>query len=303
MQRQEEVLRGIENPVDLMDRALNKNSQSQQISTMEMYQDAKIYADREMTEEDYFLMKEKYNEKQFLNLFFEGSKHLMELTERSFKDIKFENEMIKKGIHPLIVNEDEAKIFHSKDLGTHSPIISTHHIRIGTPHGITRSEVGLLSDLYKCGYLQEITPEALIAYAYEEKKRVLRVDTAKKMCKEINKQRKEQVSSLIDGRDGEDKMTKKVLEIISKKGMAEHWSFEKTNNLGVQGRRLVKMINDDFGKEIGNMLVKQNNKNPTLNAELAVNHMDHVCKQLGVAMEDMIAVAWHKIMGREKKKK
>ena len=97
-------------------------------------------------------------------------------------------------------------------------------------------------------------------------------------------------------------MTKKVLEIISKKGIAEHWSFEKTNNLGVQGRRLVKMINDDFGKEIGNMLVKQNNKNPTLNAELAVNHMDHVCKQLGVAMEDMIAVAWHKVMGREKKK-
>ena len=285
-----------------MDKELAKNSQCQQISTKEMYLDVKKYADREMKEVDYFLMKEKYDEKQFLNLFFEGSKPLMELTERSFNDVKFENEMIKKGIHPLIVNEDEARIFHSKDLGTHSPVISTHHIKIGTPHGISRTEVGLLSDLYKCGYLQDLTPEALIAYAYEEKKRVLRVDTAKKMCKVINKQHRDQLSSLIDGRDGEDKMTKKVLEIISKKGMAEHWSFEKVNILGVQGRKMVRMINDDFGKEIGNMLVKQNLEDPTLNAELAVNHMDNICKQLGIAMEDMIAVAWHKVMGRQKKK-
>ena len=209
--------------------------------------------------------------------------------------------MIKKGIHPLIVNEEEAKIFHSKDLGTHSPVISTHHIRIGTPHGISRTEVGLMADLYKCGYLQDITPEALIAYAYEEKNRVIRVDTAKKICKEINKQRKEQVSSLVDGREGEDKMTKKVLEIISKKGMAEHWSFEKVNNYGVQGRKLVKLMQDDFGKEIGNMVVKQNHQDPTYSAELAVNHMDHVCKQLGVAMEDMIAIAYYKIFGMKKK--
>ena len=80
MQRQEELVRVIENPVDLMERALSKNSQSQQISTMEMYQDAKIYADREMTEADYFMLKEKYVGKQFLNLFFEGSQSLMELT-------------------------------------------------------------------------------------------------------------------------------------------------------------------------------------------------------------------------------
>jgi len=301
LQFQESVSKVIEDPQVFMDRALEKSSQVNQITSKEMFEDARKYANREMTEADYFGMKEKYQEKVFLNLFFEGSKPLMELTEKAFDDVKFEAEMIKKGIHPLIVNEEEAKIFHSKDLGTHSPVISTHHIRIGTPHGISRTEVGLLSDLYKCGYLQDITPEALIAYALEEKNRVIRVDTAKKICKEINKQRKEQVSSLVDGRDGEDKMTKKVLEIISKKGMAEHWSFEKVNNYGVQGRKLVKLMQDDFGKEIGNMVVKQNHQDPTYSAELAVNHMDHVCKQLGVAMEDMIAIAWYKIMGRKKK--
>jgi hypothetical protein len=301
LQRQESISKVIEDPQVFMDRALEKNSQVHQITSKEMYEDARKYADREMTEEDYFVMKEKYEEKVFLNLFFEGSKHLMDLTEKAFNDVKFETEMIKKGIHPLIVNEEEAKIFHSKDLGTHSPVISTHHIRIGTPHGISRTEVGLMADLYKCGYLQEITPEALIAYALEEKSRIIRVDTAKKICKEINKQRKEQVSSLVDGREGEDKMTKKVLEIISKKGMAEHWSFEKVNNYGVQGRKLVKLMQDDFGKELGNMVVRQTHLDPTYTAELAVNHMDHVCKQLGVAMEDMIAIAYYKIMGRKKK--
>jgi len=300
LQRQE-FSKVIDDPQFLMDKALEKNSQGQQITSTEMFEDARKYADREMTEDDYFKLKEKYEEKIFLNLFFEGSKPLMELTESSFKDLKFEAEMIKKGIHPLIVDEEEAKIFHSKDLGTHSPVISTHTIRIGTPHGITRTEVGLLSDLYKCGYLQEIIPEALIAYAWEEKRRVIRVDTAKKICKEINKQRKEQVSSLIDGRDGEDKMTKKVLEVISKKGMAEHWSFEKVNNYGNLGRKLVKTIQDDFGKELGNMVVKQTHEDPTFTAELAANHMDHVCKQMGVAMEDLMAVAYYKIMGRKKK--
>lgn len=294
MQRQE--VSQIESPEESINKVLDKFSLVQ-ITSHEMHEDATIYANRLMTECDYFEMKEKYDEKVFLNLFFEGSKSLCELTEQSFKDQRFEKEMIKKGIHPLIVNEEEAKYFHSKEFGTHSPVISTHHIKIGTPHGISRTEVGLLSDLYKCGYLQDITPEALIAYALEEKNRIVRVDTAKKICKEINKQRKEQVSSLVDGRVGEDKMTKKVLEIISKKGMEEHWTFEKVHNYGNQGRRMVKMVEDDLGKEIGNMVVKQSSYNKE---ELAANHMDHICKQLGIAMEDMIAVAWHKMIGRKK---
>jgi hypothetical protein len=301
LQQQREALKLIEAPENLINRVLEKYCLGQKKPTMtrEMLEDSQKYANREMTEADYFEMKEKYDKKTFLNLFFEGSPSLMELTESAFTDQKFETEMIKKGIHPLIVDEDEAKFFHSKEYGTHSPVISTHHIRIGTPHGISRTEVGLLSDLYKSGYLQEITPEALIAYALEEKNRVVRVDTAKKICKEINKQRRDQVSGLIDGRVGEDSMTKKSLEIISKKGMAEGWSFEKVNNYGVQARRLVKLMNDDFGKEIGNMVTKQNLDNKE---ELAANHMDHICKQMGIAMDDMLAVAWHKMIGRKKKK-
>ena len=279
-----------------MDRVLDKFPQSCEIKTMEMLTDANKYANREMTEEQYFEMKAKYDEKVFLNLFFEGSKSLMNLTEESFRDKKFEAQMI-QGIHPLLVNDEEAKIFHSKEFGTHSPIISTHHIKIGTPHGVSRTEVGLISDLYKSGYLQEITPEGLIAYAFEDKGRLVRADTARKICKEINKQRREQVAGLVDGIAGEDKMTKKVLEIISKKGMAENWSFEKVNNYGNQGRKIVKLMEDDFGKEIGNMIVRQNIENKE---ELVVNHMDHLCKQMGVAMEDAIAIAWHKIVGRKK---
>jgi len=302
LQRQETVSKVIEDPKNLMDQALDRYSQNQQsISTKEMRIDVNKYANREMKEQDYFEMKKKYDEKVFLNLFFEGSKPLMELTETAYKDVELEKQMIKKGIHPLLVTEDEAKFFHSKDYGTHSPVISTHHIKIGTPHGISRTEVGLLSDLYKSGYLQEITPEALIAYALEEKNRVIRVDAAKKICKEINKQRREQVSSLIDGRTGEDKMTKKVLEIISKKGITEHWSFEKVNNYGNQGRKIVRQLQDDFGKEIGNMIVKQDFDNPTQRAELGVNHMEHLAKSLGVAFEDMLAVGWYKVMGRKKK--
>jgi len=49
------------------------------------------------------------------------------------------------------------------------------------------------------------------------------------------------------------------------------------------------------------MVTKQNHQDPTYTAELAVNHMDHVCKQLGVAMEDMIAIAYYKIFGMKKK--
>jgi len=47
-----------------------------------MYEDVRKYANREMTEADYFVLKEKYEEKVFLNLFFEGSKPLMQLTEK-----------------------------------------------------------------------------------------------------------------------------------------------------------------------------------------------------------------------------
>lgn len=269
-------------------------------ATREMEQDVRKYADREMTESDYFEMKNKYDKKTFLNLFFEGSSSLMELTEQSFNDIKLEKAMLSQGIHPLLVSEEEAKLFHSKEHGTHSPVISTHHIKIGTTHGESRTQTGLIADLYKAGYLQEITPEGLIAYAYEQHKRIIRVDTAKKMCVEINKQHKFQMSSLIDGRDGEDKMTKKVLEIISKHGIKEQWSFEKTNNLGNQGRKIVRAMNDDFGKEIGNMVVKQTTDN---REELAANHMEHVCKTLGIAFDDFLAVAWYKVRGKTKKAK
>lgn len=301
MQSQEYARGFVEDPKELIDNVLEKHYQTSQITSKEMRQDAIKYANRQMTEQDYFEMKKKYDEKVFLNLFFEGSRSMCELTERSFKDERFESEMIKKGIHPLLVNDEEARYFHSREFGTHSPVIATHHIKIGTPHGISRTEPGLLSDLYKSGYLQDLTIEALIAYALEEKGRVIRVDSAKKMCKEINKQRRDQVSSLVDGRTGEDKMTKKVLEIISKKGMAERWSFEKVNNYGNQGRKMCKLVQDDFGKEIGNMIVKQSSENTIQTAELAANHMEHICKSLGIAVDDMIAVAWYKIMGRKKK--
>jgi len=269
-------------------------------TTKEMLEDAMKYANREWVESDYFEMKNKYDKKTFLNLFYEGSSSLMELTEQAFKDVRLENAMLKQGIHPLLVSVEEAKLFHSKEHGTHSPIISTHYIKIGTTHGESRTQTGLIADLYKAGYLQEITPEGLIAYAYEQHKRIIRVDSAKKMCVEINKQHKFQISSLIDGRVGEDKMTKKVLEIISKHGMKEQWSFEKTNNLGNQGRKIVRAMNDDFGKEIGNMIVKQTTENKE---ELAANHMEHICKTLGIAFDDFLAVAWYKVRGKTRGKK
>ena len=78
MQRLDSISKVIEDPQVFMDRALDKNSQVSQITSKEMYEDARKYADREMTETDYFVMKEKYEEKVFLNLFFEGSKHLTE---------------------------------------------------------------------------------------------------------------------------------------------------------------------------------------------------------------------------------
>jgi hypothetical protein len=211
-----------------------------------------------------------------------------------------ENLMIKQGIHPLLVSEEDARMFHSKEYGTHSPVISTHHIKIGTTHGQTRTDVGLLADLYKAGYLSDITPEGLIAYAFESHQRIIRVDTAKKMCDEINKQHREQLSSLVDGRIGEDKMTKKVLEIISTEGMKNQWSFEKVNNLGIQGRKLVKQLNDDFGKEIGKMIIKQTTENKE---ELAVNHMERICKTLGIAFDDLLAVGWYKMRGKTRGKK
>ena len=286
-----------ENQESIMNRVLKKHcfGQSNPATTMEMIEDSTKYANREMNEEDYFEMKQKYDEKTFLNLFFEGSRAVMELTEQAFDDERLEQCMTKKGIHPLFVTEDEAKMFHTKDLGTHSPVISTHHIKIGTTHGQTRTDMGLLSDLYKAGYLTEITPSGLIAYAFETHQRIIRADTAKKMCDEINKQHKEQLSALIDGRIGEDKMTKKVLEIISKKGMIEQWSFEKVNNMGIQGRKMVRDLNDTFGKEIGNIIVKQTSENKE---ELAVNLVEHICKTLGVAFDDMLAVGYYKMMGK-----
>lgn len=290
------------NPESLINSVLKKHcfGHNNPSMTREMIEDARKYANREMRESDYFELKQKYDEKMFLNIFFEGSRSLMELTEQSFKDERMERLMVKQGIHPLLVSEEEAKMFHSKEYGTHSPVISTHYIRMGTTHGQSRTDVGLLADLFKVGYLQDITPEGLIAYAYEQHKRIIRVDTAKKMCDEINKQHREQLSSLIDGRSGDDEMTRKVLEIISKHGMKNQWSFEKVNNMGIQGRKIAKLMQSEFGKEIGNMIVKQTEENKE---ELAATHMEHVCKTLGIAFDDFLAVAWYKLRGKSKGKK
>ena len=113
MQRLDSISKVIEDPQVFMDRALDKNSQVSQITSKEMYEDARKYADREMTETDYFVMKEKYEEKVFLNLFFEGSKHLMELTEKAFNDVRFETEMIKKGIFISILGTTFISYSHS----------------------------------------------------------------------------------------------------------------------------------------------------------------------------------------------
>jgi len=296
------LLEQADDPVPLVNQVLQKYcfGQPNPTLTREMLADAKKYANREMSETDYWDLKEKYDEKTLLNLFFEGSVHLQQMTEQAFGDVRMENRMIKTGLHPLLVSEEEAKIFHSAEYGTHSPDISTRFQRLGTPHGMERCQTGLMFDLYKAGVIEELTAEGLIAYAFESQKRIVRADAAVKMVKEINKQRRERVASLVDGRVGEDKMTKKVLEVISRKGMEENWSFEKVNNLGRQGRKLVKQVEDDLGKELGHLVIKQEILNKE---ELAANHMEHVCKTMGIAFDDFFAVAWHKIMGRKKNKK
>ena len=94
-----------------MNRVLKKHcfGQSNPATTKEMIEDSRKYANREMTEEDYYEMKQKYDRKIFLNLFFEGSQAVMELTEQAFKDERMEQCMTKQGIHPLFVTEEEAK--------------------------------------------------------------------------------------------------------------------------------------------------------------------------------------------------
>jgi len=37
--------------------------------------------------------------------------------------------------------------------------------------------------------------------------------------------------------------------------------------------------------------------------ELAATHMEHICKTLGIAFDDFLAVAWYKVRGKTKKTK
>ena len=93
------LLEQADDPVPLVNQVLQKYcfGQPNPTLTREMLADAKKYANREMSETDYWDLKEKYDEKTLLNLFFEGSVHLQQMTEQAFGDVRMENRMIKIG--------------------------------------------------------------------------------------------------------------------------------------------------------------------------------------------------------------
>ena len=238
-----------------------------------LYEFMKHVSNRPMSKAEVESAIEEFGMKNVITYLFNGDRGSYFDTLKAFNDEEYEKQLIRDGLHPLYVTEEEAKMYHSRDgIGTHSPIISSHFTRLGSSHGKeSASSNGLIYDLFKSRVLIELTPEGLMEYVFNEYHRMLSKPLAVKIAFDINKQRKIFEGRMFTGEIGDDRMTKQALIQVNRHCKESNISFETSNELGQITRKLIHNIEQNMGREIGKMVVNDKGVDrPRMIAKIAV---------------------------------
>ncbi len=228
---------------------------------------------------------EEFGEKNVISYVFSGDRGSYYDTVKAFNDESYERELIKDGLHPLFVTEEDAKMYHSVEhIGTHSQVINTNNTRIGTAHGKESvASNGLVYDLFKSRVLIELTAEGLMEHVFQEYNRVITKPIATKIVDDINKQRKIFEGRIFTGELGDDELTKRALRKVKKHCIDNQTSFETSDYLGQKARKMSHDISRNLGTEIGNIVLNEQGLD---NADIIARFAKKLCTALNVPVED-----------------
>lgn len=237
---------------------------------------------------------DEFGEKTVINYVFAGDRGSYYDTIKAFADEKYSKELIAEGLHPLYVSEEEAKLYHSAEhIGTHAQIMQSHVNGVGTQHAQAGNTSGLLFDLFKSGVLMKLSAEGLMDYVFQTYNRVITKPIAEQIVAEINKQRLSYENKMFTDL-GDDKMTKTALRKVTKHCQDNGLSFEASNQLGSQARKLVTSLESSLGNEIGKMIT--NEEDP---ASMIERITLKLCTSMNVPVEDLGGIVRKSVKGNQ----
>ena len=219
------------------------------VDSVQLHKDMQIAINQQWNQDFWNYLTTQYDEKLIINSFFNGNRGYFEAMRKSLLDCKMEAQMIKNGVHPYMVSQNDAEKFHSKDSGSYKQIMLTDKNPVGTTN--YSGEVKLIAS----NTIRKFSVRSLQSYMYEEYNIIVPIPDVTKMLKNINKQLDEQAKSMFS--DGEDMITRFTREEIQKYSKDNKLSREETNLLMIQARNKSIAISRQFGRNIAALVVSE----------------------------------------------
>lgn len=167
-------------------------------------------------------------------------------TKADLKAIDEAEESKLKDENPLCVSIEVGKQLQDKITGNYAPAHTTHFEKgLGINHGlISRNDAGLVYHLFKKGVLREITIHEVKTMIFNDFGIIISDIEGEKLKVRIDRDRKIKEGQMLQGEIGDSKLVKDAISIITNKGKEKHMTYEQTNILGTNARKMMDALKE-----------------------------------------------------------
>jgi len=204
----------------------------------------------ELEHADFEVLIKRFGEKTIIVNCFGGIKTDFEEHRIALKTINEDMEYAKQHDRTNLYSPEQGKEIHDRKTGDHSPTHATHFNKsLGDDAGwVSFSRRGYVWELSADGIIQQLDIQKTQQMILELYHKVIPAHEAKEITDQINKNMKYYLANALQGTVGDSRTAKQGITIVTKAGQKKHWSFEKTNTVGMEVRNLCEKLDKDFGK-------------------------------------------------------
>ena len=249
----------------------------------------KKFMSRELTYSQMLELVEEYGEKPLITNFFSGNRFEFESHMKSLKSIEEDMEKASYGESARVVSEELGKELLNDEESTQLRCHSSHLNRgLGDNAGfVSRNNRGYVWQLFADGYLKDISPEGVQQLVAQRYGYVVSMDEATSIATDMNHDRRVYEGSTLQGKIGDSPATVDAVSIITNEGMKKQLSYEFTELLGSDARKITSKFDHEFGKIVGE--AKVNGATDKVKARLA-RFFQNSIQSLNMDTDDILAL-------------
>ena len=224
-----------------------------------------MYMEGEMTSDQVDALITKLNsngdgEKIVCRMLYNGNMAEFKDWRVALRAIKEDLEKAEAGFSNRHVTPEVGKELQDHEKGDHAPAHSLHlNSGLGDNAGfVSRFKLGYVWKLYADGYIMECKPEFVKKLMLEMYDKLVSDYECTLIAQFLNKERRLFESKMLQGDIGDSPIVKDAISIITNRGKTLGLSYEKTDRMGRDARKVCEKFQHDAGKIVGKAVIDGN---------------------------------------------